>query len=80
MGRLTTHVLDTASGIPARNMKLSLYQITHGQRTLFKETQTNNDGRCDAPLLEGPTLKKGQNPNRKLVSIVRISDQNLNAP
>ena len=59
MGRLTTHVLDTASGIPARNMKLTLYQITHGQRTLLKEVQTNNDGRCDAPLLEGPTLKKG---------------------
>lgn len=60
MGRLTTHVLDTASGVPAKAMRLSLFGIKQGQRTLLKETVTNADGRCDAPLLEGADLKTGQ--------------------
>lgn len=59
MGRLTTHVLDTASGIPARNLKLRLYQIAQGQKQLLKETVTNSDGRCDAPLLADTSFKKG---------------------
>lgn len=60
MGRLTTHVLDTASGIPAKAMRLSLYRMTQGERILLKEIVTNSDGRCDGPLLEGTELKKGQ--------------------
>ena len=60
MGRLTTHVLDTASGVPANGMRLSLFEINQGKRTLLKETLTNSDGRCVAPLLEGADLKTGQ--------------------
>ncbi len=59
MGRLTTHVLDTASGLPARKMTLRLYEIAQGIRTLRKETLTNQDGRCDAPLLDGSDFKTG---------------------
>lgn len=57
MGRLTTHVLDTSSGTPAQQMTLRLYEYNAGRRTLIKELQTNQDGRCDAPLLEGETFK-----------------------
>jgi len=60
MGRLTTHVLDTASGTPAQAMKLSLFALENGQRKLLKETATNSDGRCDAPLLEAGNFKVGQ--------------------
>lgn len=47
MGKLTTHVLDTASGNPAQGVRVRLYH----QGTLLTETLTNSDGRCDAPLL-----------------------------
>jgi 5-hydroxyisourate hydrolase len=52
MGRLSTHVLDTASGRPAGGMKVELYRIDpRGARTLVKTVTTNADGRTDAPLL-----------------------------
>ena len=60
MGKLTTHVLDTASGIPARGMKLSLFRLDGDTRKLLKELSTNQDGRCDGPLLEGEAFSKGQ--------------------
>lgn len=59
MGRLTTHVLDTAAGKPARQMKLSLYSLENGKRNLLKECTTNDDGRCSEPLLEGESFQKG---------------------
>jgi 5-hydroxyisourate hydrolase len=58
-GRLTTHVLDTASGRPASNLRIDLYRI-EGERTeLLSSTRTNDDGRCDAPLLNGSTMETG---------------------
>jgi 5-hydroxyisourate hydrolase len=59
-GRLTTHVLDTASGKPAGGMNVSLYRISGGGRTLLKSVVTNADGRCDAPLLQGEDFATGQ--------------------
>ncbi len=59
MGRLTTHVLDTAAGKPAKQMKISLYALQNDQRRLIKETSTNDDGRCSEPLLDGSAFKKG---------------------
>jgi len=47
MGKLTTHVLDTASGIPAANVRVRLFQ--EGQ--ILTDTVTNADGRCEHPLL-----------------------------
>jgi 5-hydroxyisourate hydrolase len=47
MGNLTTHVLDTASGIPAAQVRI---RLTHDGEILA-DTRTNTDGRCDAPLL-----------------------------
>ena len=59
MGRLTTHVLDTANGIPAAGMKVELSLLEGGKWTLLKSAETNADGRVDEPLLEGK-LKKGE--------------------
>jgi len=59
-GRLTTHVLDTASGKPAQGVVVSLFAIdASGARRLIKSTQTNVDGRCDAPFLSGADMAVG---------------------
>lgn len=59
MGRLTTHVLDTARGCPASGLEITLERLTGtGQETLGRYT-TNDDGRVDAPLLEGETMTVG---------------------
>lgn len=52
MGRLTTHVLDTAHGKPGAGMRVRLYRKHGADYVLVKEISTNADGRCDAPLLE----------------------------
>jgi 5-hydroxyisourate hydrolase len=53
MGRLTTHVLDTAQGVPAERVEFGLFRIENGLRTEVVRGKTNSDGRVDAPLLEG---------------------------
>lgn len=60
MGKLTTHVLDTAAGTPARGLRLALYRLEGDQRTLICETATNDDGRAPAPLLEGDSMAAGR--------------------
>ena len=60
MGKLSTHVLDTTQGKPGAGVRLELYSIEDGQRTLLKTETTNADGRCDAPLLAGDELRIGQ--------------------
>ena len=58
-GRLTTHVLDTASGLPAAGLSVSLFRISGAARTHLKTVVTNADGRCDAPLLQGADFATG---------------------
>mgnify|MGYP003389908430 CR=1 FL=1 len=53
MGRLTTHVLDTAHGTPAAGVGLTLYRNVGERYALIGDAVTNADGRCDAPLLAG---------------------------
>ncbi len=58
MGRLTTHVLDTAHGRPAAGVRIGLYAATTPQHAI-SSAETNADGRCDAPLLDGENFKEG---------------------
>ncbi len=60
MGKLSTHVLDVAQGRPGHGVGVELYALDGGNRTLLKSVVTNQDGRCDAPLLEGDALRVGQ--------------------
>ncbi|MBS6361555.1 hydroxyisourate hydrolase [Burkholderia sp.] len=60
MGKLTTHVLDTAHGRPGAALKVDLYAIDGDTRRPLKTVLTNSDGRCDAPLLEGAALHAGE--------------------
>lgn len=59
MGRLTTHVLDTARGMPAAGLTIELFALDGGERRRLTSATTNKDGRCDAPLLEGQALVAG---------------------
>ncbi|WP_019142855.1 hydroxyisourate hydrolase [Noviherbaspirillum massiliense] len=59
MSRLTTHVLDTAHGKPGSGIQVFLYKIVDNQRKLLLSTTTNQDGRCDHPLLEGEAFQAG---------------------
>lgn len=59
MGRLTTHVLDTAAGIPGQGMSITLTKIVDNRRETLRTVKTNHDGRCDAPLLEGDAMAPG---------------------
>ncbi len=60
MGKLSTHVLDIASGQPARGMTLRLYGISTQGATLIKTAVTNSDGRVDPALLQHPDFKPGR--------------------
>jgi len=50
-GFLTTHVLDTANGIPAAGMTIELYRLQGDARTHLVTMITNDDGRTDSPIL-----------------------------
>lgn len=58
MKKLTTHVLDTANGVPGEGIKIDLYNVTN-ERVLIKTVVTNSDGRVNAPLLEGDAFEHG---------------------
>ncbi len=58
MGRLTTHVLDTAYGRPGAGIAIELYRVGATRERMVAAT-TNVDGRCDKPLLEGEAFAVG---------------------
>ena len=58
MGRLTTHVLDTAQGRPGAGIKIELYRLG-ATRERLTSVATNSEGRCDRPLLEGDGFGAG---------------------
>jgi 5-hydroxyisourate hydrolase len=58
-GRLTTHVLDTARGRPAHGLRIDLFRVEGEALHHIKVTETNDDGRCDAPLLAAETMQSG---------------------
>jgi len=58
-GRLTVHVLDTATGRPAVGVAMVLTRINGQDRQVLGTWHTNADGRSDAPLLAGDALQPG---------------------
>jgi 5-hydroxyisourate hydrolase len=55
MGKLTTHVLDTAKGTPAQGLKIDVVKGSEILKTLV----TNVDGRIDTPILEASEFETG---------------------
>ena len=61
VGKLTTHVLDTAQGRPAAGMTITLWSVNPDSEpmTRLKTVLTNADGRTDAPMLTATELRVG---------------------
>ena len=65
MGKLTTHVLNVAAGIPAAGMRIELRTNIAApgalaDMSLVATVQTNADGRCAAPLLQATAFGIGR--------------------
>jgi 5-hydroxyisourate hydrolase len=60
MGRLTTHVLDTASGKPAAGMRIDLAVLDGNDWRHLKTLHANADGRTDEPVLAEAVMTGGQ--------------------
>lgn len=56
MGALSTHVLDTASGRPAADLRIDLALIDGAGTRWLKTVHTNAQGRTDRPLLDAGEL------------------------
>ncbi len=76
-GRLTTHVLDTHSGLPAAGVMIELYE--QGAASPLVKTTTNADGRTGAPLLSGGPLRIGRYEFRLHVGDY-FAERNLDLP
>ena len=59
-GYLTTHVLDTATGLPAAGMRIVLSRVAGDVRETIVEMQTNDDGRTDSPILPQESFQTGE--------------------
>jgi 5-hydroxyisourate hydrolase len=59
MGKLTTHVLDTANGKPGAGIAIDVAMLQAGAWKTLKTVKTNADGRTDRPLLEGESFRPG---------------------
>ena len=59
MGKLTTHVLDTARGLPAQGMRIALHDIA-ANRVHLKTVHTNEDGRSPESLLAENAMRVGR--------------------
>ncbi len=57
-GKLTTHVLDTASGCPASGIEIELWRMSPTPVRLLSAI-ANLDGRTDVPLLQGGDMAVG---------------------
>jgi 5-hydroxyisourate hydrolase len=59
VARLSTHVLDTARGVPAQGVSVQLHFVTGDERRPIAAAVTNADGRTDAPLVQRDVLEVG---------------------
>ncbi|MEO9685601.1 MAG: hydroxyisourate hydrolase [Tateyamaria sp.] len=59
-GYLTTHILDTARGLPADGITIALYRVSGNSHKKIAEAVTNADGRTDTPILPVGKMKAGQ--------------------
>ncbi len=59
MGKLTTHVLDTANGCPGAGIQVTLARVAGEDKETIVVATTNADGRCDQPLLDEDTFVAG---------------------
>src|SRR5947199_366406 len=72
MGRLTTHVLDTAQGKPGAGIPLTVLHLEGDRRRQVAAATTNADGRVDRPLLDGEAVAVDHvDPTRTVLNFLR---------
>lgn len=59
-GWLSTHVLDTALGVPAAGLEIALWRLDGDDRAHIVTMVTNADGRTDAPILAAVDFAVGE--------------------
>lgn len=59
MSQITTHVLDTTRGLPAKNLPITLFQQTPDGWEILAQGITNNDGRIAGLLSDDIKLPAG---------------------
>jgi len=59
MGHLSTHVLDTARGVPAAGVVVEVRIVRGSDSQRVAAATTNAQGRTDAPLVAGDHLERG---------------------
>jgi 5-hydroxyisourate hydrolase len=63
-GYVTTHVLDTARGVPAAGIQVDAYLVAEdgepGARTLVGSATTNADGRTDVPIIAADAIAEAE--------------------
>lgn len=59
MSALTTHILDTSLGKPAAGVRIHLHRWVENQPQHVSTHTTNEDGRCDSPILTGEAFATG---------------------
>lgn len=57
MGKVTTHILDTAAGCPARDVQIDIYIQEGEDWQHLGNVRTNDDGRTDAPVIAEGALQ-----------------------
>ena len=60
MSAITTHVLDTARGVPAAGIHVRLERWQEGVWTIVGEGATDTDGRCRTLLASGAPADLGR--------------------
>ncbi len=53
MASLTTHILDTANGVPAAGVTIEIIKVSGDKRVTLRTLKTNDDGRTNSPVLAG---------------------------
>ena len=60
MNRISTHILDTAQGKPAKDVPVRIErQESNGAWRLLNSLRTDSDGRCAQLLPENESLREG---------------------
>jgi 5-hydroxyisourate hydrolase len=60
MAKLSTHILDTANGVPAQGVRIDFERLNGTGTELIKTVTTNSDGRTDDLLLDSHTMEAGE--------------------
>src|SRR5258708_4207302 len=59
MARISTHVLDTARGVPAQGVAVELHALAGDERRHVHTASRNGDGRTEEALVSAPRIGAG---------------------